>query len=79
MFLSMISSPPTSNIDSICSVHQREGPDSVVVTFPLNVSTTFLGLDPFDKNKLSNFIDGTIPITNDLRDLNRCTWELCNH
>lgn len=31
------------------------------------------------KNKLSNFIDGTIPITNNLLDLNHCAWELCNH
>ena len=71
-----------ANQDSVYFVHPSEGPNSVLVTPPLNGSNYLVWSRSMRralgaKNKLP-FIDGSLPIP-DLLDLNRSSWEWCNH
>jgi len=71
-----------ANQDSFYFVHLSEGPNSVLVTPPLNGSN-FLALsrsmwrDLGAKNKLS-FIGGYL-LVHDMLDFNPNAWEQCNH
>ena len=76
------SPPSNSDSDSPYYIHPSDGPSSLVITPKLNGSNYLAWQRSMQramgaKNKLV-FIDGSILVP-DIDDLNRPTWERCNH